>query len=320
MDVSQRASSSSTYYSALDSTASPNVMTTNENTKLREVAGLPREFGYEDLKKATRNFQHKLGCGGSGSVFKGVLKDGTLVAVKQVERKEYGERQFKAEITAIASVQHVHLFRYKATVDVAKALAYLHEDCNRKILHLDIKPENILLDENNHAVVSDFGLSRLMNKEEGEVHTISRGTPGYIAPEWFSGSEESDNLGISEKCDIFSYGVLLLDMLFGKRNVCFNVKGNRLNYYTYLSDIATFKKDNVLLKLIDKRLFEVGEVDIMEARLLLSTAIDCLEEDPTKRPDMRQVADDLDNRLLEIALNVFAHVTDPILSVLDFFN
>ncbi|KAF6165054.1 hypothetical protein GIB67_000638 [Kingdonia uniflora] len=242
-----------------DSTPSPNVMTTNENTKLKEVARLPREFCYEDLKKATRNFQHKLGRGGSGSVFKGVLKDGTLVAVKQVERKEYEERQFKAEMLQL-QVYNMFIL-YKAAVDVAKALAYLHENYNRKILHLDIKPKNILLDENNHAVVSDFGLSSLINKKESGVHTISRGTPGYKAPKLLLGhriSEEFYNLGISEKCDVFSYGVLLLDMFFGKRNVCFDRKGNRFNYYANLDDIVILEKDKAFLKLIDKRVLEAG--------------------------------------------------------------
>ncbi|MBA0813454.1 hypothetical protein Gohar_027302 [Gossypium harknessii] len=89
--------------------------------------------------------------------------------------------------------------RKKIILDIAKGLAYLHEDCNRKIIHLDIKPQNILLDENFNAKVSDFGLSKLIEKDQSQVVTSMRGTPGYMAPEWLS-------LVITEKVDVYSFG------------------------------------------------------------------------------------------------------------------
>ncbi|KAF6170335.1 hypothetical protein GIB67_043025 [Kingdonia uniflora] len=316
----------------------------NDRSYMREVARVPTEFCYEDLKMATNNFQSdKLGSGGSGSVFKGIMKDGTLVAVKRIERAEYGKRQFEAEIIAIASVQHVHLvrlrgycsplsktggaffivydlfingsldnwifpktdgpigrflswkLRYKVAFDVARALDYLHHDCCPPRIHLDVKPENILLAENLEAVLSDFGFSTLTKEDENEVHTKTiRGTTGYIAPEWFLG-----NL-ISDKCDIYSYGKVLLDLFFGERYVCLDGDGNDIcikggnsgqelrTFHDYLWDKL---KQKSVIDLIDKRLLmEDGKVNENEANSLVHAALRCLEENPKKRPgDMREV-------------------------------
>ncbi|KAF6176571.1 hypothetical protein GIB67_034433 [Kingdonia uniflora] len=99
--------------------------------------------------------------------------------------------------------------RYRVAIEVAKALGYLHHECCQRILHLDIKPENVLLDDYFQAIVSDFGLSKLISKDESRVLTTIRGTHGYMAPEWYSAD------GISEKYDIFSYGKLFLGIFFG---------------------------------------------------------------------------------------------------------
>ncbi|KAF6162363.1 hypothetical protein GIB67_036264 [Kingdonia uniflora] len=285
----------------------------NEQSYMRELARLPKEFSYQDLKVATNNFspEEKLGSGGSGSVFKGILKDGSLVAVKRVELAEYGKQVFEAEISTIASVRHVHLvrlrgycgeagrflswkLRYKVAVEVARALVYLHQDCCPHILHLDIKPENILLDEKLRAVLSDFGLSKLTNEDENEVHTkMIRGTAGYMAPEWFMG-----NL-ISDKCDIYSYGKVLLDLFFGQRYVCLDQNGEDIyikhgnsaleqrTFHAFMWDKLT---ESNLVHLIDKRLMDDGKVDELEAKSLIHVALCCLDEDPKKRPvDMRHV-------------------------------
>ena len=102
--------------------------------------------------------------------------------------------------------------RRKIIMDIAKCLAYLHEDCRQKIFHLDIKPQNILLDENYNAKISDFGLSKLIDKDQSQVVTTLRGTPGYLAPEWL-------NSIITEKVDIYSFGVVVLEMLCGRKNL-----------------------------------------------------------------------------------------------------
>ncbi|KAL3333095.1 hypothetical protein AABB24_033257, partial [Solanum stoloniferum] len=102
--------------------------------------------------------------------------------------------------------------RKKIISDVAKGLAYLHEDCNNKIIHLDIKPQNILLDHDLNAKVSDFGLSKLVGKDESKIVTAMRGTPGYLAPEWL-------NEVITEKVDVYSFGVVILEIICGRKNL-----------------------------------------------------------------------------------------------------
>ncbi|XP_028059574.1 G-type lectin S-receptor-like serine/threonine-protein kinase SD2-5 [Camellia sinensis] len=102
--------------------------------------------------------------------------------------------------------------RRKIIMDIAKGLAYLHEDCRQKIFHLDIKPQNILLDEYCNAKISDFGLSKLIDKDQSQVVTTLRGTPGYLAPEWL-------NSIITEKVDVYSFGVVVLEMLCGRKNL-----------------------------------------------------------------------------------------------------
>ncbi|KAF6147726.1 hypothetical protein GIB67_006699 [Kingdonia uniflora] len=320
--------------------ASQNVGNQNDEGYMRELARLPRKFRYEDLQMATNNFQDKLGSGGSGSVFKGLLKDGPPIAVKRVEGAEYGKQIFEAEISTIASVQHVHLvrlrgycssametggdsfvvydlfprgsldawifprtngptgqflswkLRYKVAVDVARALVYLHHDCCPRILHLDVKPENILLDDKFRAVLSDFGLSKLTNEDEIRSKMI-RGTDGYRAPESSRGNQ------ISDKCDIYSYGKVLLDLFFGQRYVCLDrdsrdiyVRGGNSaleerTFYAFLRERLTQKN---LVDLIDKRVKEDGEVNELEANSLVHVALWCLEEDPKRRPrEMQQV-------------------------------
>ncbi|KAJ6904031.1 receptor-like protein kinase [Populus alba x Populus x berolinensis] len=104
------------------------------------------------------------------------------------------------------------LERKKIILDIAKGLHYLHEDCSKKIIHLDIKPENILLDDNFNAEISDFGLSKLLDRDQSKTVTKMTGTPGYLAPEWLG-------LVIAEKVDIYTFGVVVLEILCGRRNV-----------------------------------------------------------------------------------------------------
>nr|CAD1842953.1 unnamed protein product [Ananas comosus var. bracteatus] len=265
-----------------------------------EVVGLPKRIPYRELKEATRNFQTPIGRGGSGSVFKGILGDGLPVAVKRIEGELRGEREFRSEITAILSVQHVSLvrivgyciiprsyrflvyeyfengsldnwifpkagrennclnwaLRYQVAIDVAKALAYLHHQCRQRILHLDVKPENILVDENFRAHVTDFGISRLLGADEKSVITTVRGTRGYLAPEWFLGG------GICEKSDVYGYGM----------NASEKMKGGNL------------------MELVDQRLIGSGDVKEEEVKTLVYVAFWCIQEKPELRPSMEMVA------------------------------
>ncbi|XVF49281.1 hypothetical protein PTKIN_Ptkin03bG0255900 [Pterospermum kingtungense] len=313
-----------------------------EYSFLRKVAGVPIKFRHKELEDATDNFQALLGQGASASVFKGVLSDGTCVAVKRIDGEEHGEKEFRSEVAAIASVQHVNLvrlmgycclpggprflvyefipngsldcwifprsergnrpggslswdLRYKVAIDVAKALSYLHHDCRSKILHLDVKPENILLDENYKAIVADFGLSKLVGKDESRVITTIRGTRGYLAPEWLL------ERGVSEKSDIYSYGMVLLEMIGGRRNVSVIENGTDRSQrkWQYFPKIVRNKlKEGKLMEAVDRRLVEAGGIDERQVKRLVYVALWCIQERAKLRPSMAQVVEMLEGRVL----------------------
>ncbi|KAF9690004.1 hypothetical protein SADUNF_Sadunf01G0150900 [Salix dunnii] len=213
-------------------------------------------FTYEELAKATDNFSkaNLLGQGGFGYVHKGVLANGTVVAIKQLKSgSRQGEREFQAEIEIISRVHHRHLvslFGYCITgaqrmlvyefvpnntlefhlhengrqtmnwsatmriaVGAAKGLAYLHEDCQPKIIHRDIKASNILIDNSFEAKVADFGLAKHSLDTETHVSTRVMGTFGYMAPEYASSGK------LTAKSDVYSFGVVLLELISGRRPV-----------------------------------------------------------------------------------------------------
>ncbi|KAK7359997.1 hypothetical protein VNO77_01969 [Canavalia gladiata] len=211
-------------------------------------------FTYEELAAATRGFANEniVGQGGFGYVHKGVLPNGKEVAVKSLKAGSgQGEREFHAEIDIISRVHHRHLVslvgycisggqrmlvyefvpnqtlehhlhgkgvptmdwptRMRIALGSAKGLAYLHEDCNPRIIHRDIKASNVLLDDSFEAKVSDFGLAKLTNDTNTHVSTRVMGTFGYLAPEYASSGK------LTEKSDVFSFGVMLLELVTGKR-------------------------------------------------------------------------------------------------------
>ncbi|KAI5320540.1 PREDICTED: G-type lectin S-receptor [Prunus dulcis] len=312
-----------------------------EYSFLRRVAGVPTKFRYKELEDATDHFQALLGKGASASVYKGILSDGTPVAVKKLDAEERREKEFRSEVAAIASLQHVNLvrllgyccvpagprflvydfisngsldswifsrkerpnrrggclswdLRYRVAVDVAKALSYLHHDCRSRILHLDVKPENILLDESYRAVVADFGLSKLMGKDESKIMITIRGTRGYLAPEWLL------EHGISEKSDVYSYGMVLLEMIGGRRNISFVEKGNdrsqRKRQY-FPKTVSEKMREGKLMEVVDQRLIESGGIDEREVKKLVLIALWCIQERARLRPSMSHVVDMLEGRV-----------------------
>uniref|UniRef100_A0A7N2L261 Uncharacterized protein n=1 Tax=Quercus lobata TaxID=97700 RepID=A0A7N2L261_QUELO len=172
---------------------------------LKEVEFSLIMFKYRDLRRATKNFSPKIGEGGFGSFFKGALPNSRAIAVKKIRSLEQGDKQFRAEISTIGAIQHVnllhlrgfcvevskrflvsdympkgsletHLFqkvsrildwktRYHIAIGIAKGLAYLHENCRDCIIHFDIKPENILLDDEYNPKVPDFGLAKIIGRD-----------------------------------------------------------------------------------------------------------------------------------------------------------
>ncbi|GER28957.1 kinase family protein [Striga asiatica] len=213
-------------------------------------------FTYNDLAVATNNFAHTnlLGQGGFGYVHKGVLPNGKEIAVKSLKMNSgQGEREFQAEVDIISRVHHRHLVslvgyctagtqrmlvyefvpnrtlefhlhgadlppidwptRLRIALGSAKGFAYLHEDCHPRIIHRDIKAANILLDFNFEAKVADFGLAKLSSDTNTHVSTRIMGTFGYLAPEYASTGK------LTEKSDVYSYGIMLLELITGRRPV-----------------------------------------------------------------------------------------------------
>ncbi|XP_058182670.1 probable receptor-like protein kinase At5g20050 [Rhododendron vialii] len=318
-----------------------------EYSFLRRVAGVPTKFQYSDIEAATDEFKYLLGRGASGSVFKGILSDGTPVAVKRIEGRR--EKEFRSEVAAIASVQHVNLVRLlgyccvptgsrfliydfipngsldkwifprsekeelsprgkirhiggclewrsrvQVAVDVAKALSYLHHDCRLRILHFDVKPENILLDENYRGFVSDFGLSKLMGLDESRVVTRFRGTKGYLAPEWIL------QQSVSEKCDVFSYGIVLLEMVGGTRSIICEEdstdKSERKSDQYFPKIVSERLREGRVMEVVDKRVVESGGVDEREVKRLVCVGLWCIQEQASMRPSMAQVVEMLEGR------------------------
>ncbi|KAH0657434.1 hypothetical protein KY289_026182 [Solanum tuberosum] len=188
--------------------------------------------------------------------------------------------------------------RCRVGLDVAKALSYLHHDCRSCILHLDVKPENILLDENHRAILVDFGLSKLMGKVESRVVTTIKGTRGYLAPEWLLEN------GISEKSDVYSYGMVLLEMIGGRRNITLAENGKSINSkskFSYFPKIVSEKlEQGKIMEVLDERLVHeaaTGGVAVeMQVKRLACVALSCIQERPSLRPTMARVVEMLEGR------------------------
>ncbi|PWA99421.1 protein kinase superfamily protein [Artemisia annua] len=236
--------------------ASPSVSNSVYSPENGGVGNTRAWFTYEELSDATDGFSgsNLLGEGGFGCVYKGLLPDGREVAVKQLKiGGGQGEREFRAEVEIISRVHHRHLVslvgycisdhqrllvyqfvandtlhyhlhgqgrpvmdwpsRIKVAAGAARGLAYLHEDCHPRIIHRDIKSSNILLDENFDSQVADFGLAKLAMDANTHVTTRVMGTFGYMAPEYASSGK------LTEKSDVFSFGVVLLELITGRKPV-----------------------------------------------------------------------------------------------------
>ncbi|XP_076907998.1 cysteine-rich receptor-like protein kinase 2 [Bidens hawaiensis] len=213
-------------------------------------------FKYSTIEKATNYFDeaNKLGQGGFGTVYKGVLPNGREIAVKRLffnHRDRAGD--FYNEVNIISSVDHKNLVkligfscigpesilvyeylpnrslnhfifdsakgkelnwgkRYDIIVGVAEGLTYLHENSKTRIIHRDIKAANILLDLRHDAKIADFGLARSFQQDKNHISTGIAGTLGYMAPEYIAYGK------LSEKVDVYSYGVLLLEIVTGMPN------------------------------------------------------------------------------------------------------
>uniref|UniRef100_A0A0D9V8T3 Receptor-like serine/threonine-protein kinase n=1 Tax=Leersia perrieri TaxID=77586 RepID=A0A0D9V8T3_9ORYZ len=277
-------------------------------------------FRYSDLQLITRNFTKRLGAGSFGSVFKGTISGATTVAVKRLEGLRQGEKEFRAEVSTIGNIHHInliqllgfccrgskrllvyeympngsldqHLFgksgptlswstRYHIAMGIAKGLAYLHEGCRDCIMHCDIKPQNILLDASFVPKVADFGLAKLIGHDFSRVLTSMRGTLGYLAPEWLSGQ------AITSKADVFSYGMMLFEIISGKRNMEHEAStGSPGDFFPLL--IAEELPKGEVCTLLDPKL--AGDANPKEVDRACKLACWCIQNHPDRRPSMREV-------------------------------
>ncbi|KAE8730791.1 Protein NSP-INTERACTING KINASE 3 [Hibiscus syriacus] len=251
-----------------------------------------------------------LGTGGFGNVYKGKLGDGTLVAVKRLKdlTGSFGESQFMTELEMISLAVHRNLLRlvgYCATsnerllvypymsngsvasrlrgkpgldwntrkriaIGAARGILYLHEQCDPKIIHRDVKAANVLLDDYCEAIVGDFGLAKLLDHADSHVTTAVRGTVGHIAPEYLSTGQSS------EKTDVFGFGILLIELITGMR---------ALEFGKTVSEENTSRKESEVL--VDRELG--NNYDRIEVGEMLHVALLSTQYLPAHRPKMSEV-------------------------------
>ncbi|VAI00449.1 unnamed protein product [Triticum turgidum subsp. durum] len=285
----------------------PRTETANEvqQTNMFSVWNFDGEDVYNKIVDATKNFSssHCIGTGGNGSVYRAQLPTGELFAVKKIHMTE-DDVQFNQEIQALMHVRQrniAKLFGYcsatqgrlnrgslaatlkgKETAiqldwtrrlnivcDVTHALSYMHHDCFVPIVHRDVTSNNILLDLEFKACISDFGLAKILDVEASNYTSLA-GTKGYLAPEL------AYTTRVTEKCDVYSFGVLILELLMGHHP------------RDYLSSMD--KRSTLLENLLDTRL-PPPEVEITsEIFKVVTVAVQCIEPNPSHRPTMQQVA------------------------------
>jgi len=289
-----------------------------------------RSYTYEELHKAAGGFKQTLGRGAFGTVYKGVIASDPkrFVAIKKLEKVvDEGEKEFKTEVSVICQTHHKNLVRLLGYCDegehrllvyeymsngslasflfgisrphwnqrvqialgIARGLMYLHEECSTQIIHCDIKPQNILLDEYFMPRISDFGLAKLLLAEQTRAHTQRRGTVGYFAPEWFS------KASISAKVDVYSFGVMLLEIICCKSSVSFAMGDEEEALIDWAYECYIEKR---LEKLVEND--EEARNDMKSLERLVIVAIWCIQEDPSLRPTMKKVT-----QMLEGVVDVY---------------
>ncbi|GAU14939.1 hypothetical protein TSUD_47330 [Trifolium subterraneum] len=255
------------------------------------------QFDFATIKLAANNFSdtNKLGQGGFGSVYKGTLSDGHDIAIKRLaNNSEQGETEFKNEVLLTGKLQHRNLvklldpikranlnweIRYKIIKDVARGLVYLHEDSRLQIVHRDLKTSNILLDDEMNPKITDFGIAKLFdaNQTHGMTKTVV-GTFGYMAPEYLRYGE------FSVKSDVFSYGVIILEIVCGRR-IIKNHDGE--NIEDLLSIAWKNWKAGTSSDIVDPTLDQ--DFNKNEKLRCIHVALLCVQEDIVVRPSMSSV-------------------------------
>uniref|UniRef100_A0A453F7G0 non-specific serine/threonine protein kinase n=4 Tax=Aegilops tauschii TaxID=37682 RepID=A0A453F7G0_AEGTS len=300
----------------------------------RTVMSQFRMFIYRELREATGKFKEEIGRGGSGIVYRGVLEDKRVVAVKKLTSVSHSEEEFWAEMNIIGRINHMNLVRmwgfcsegqhkllvyeyvenesldkfifgnvsaerllawsqrFKIALGTARGLAYLHHECLEWVIHCDIKPENILLTRDFEAKIADFGLAKLSKRDSSSFNlTHMRGTMGYMAPEW------ALNLPIDAKVDVYSYGVVLLEIVTGNRiSSGITVDGKEVEFRQFVHAVKELLESGDVKVIADARLN--GHFNPEQVAVMVKLA--CLEE-RNSRPTMNEIVkallacDDEDN-------------------------
>ncbi|KAK6118990.1 hypothetical protein DH2020_047276 [Rehmannia glutinosa] len=295
---------------------------------------MPIRYSYSDIKKMTKGFREKLGEGGYGSVYKGKLRSGHDVAVKVLSKPRANGQDFINEVATIGRIHHVNVVKlvgycaerskralvydfmpngslekyiftqqrpnyslswqrkYEIAVGVARGIEYLHRGCDIQILHFDIKPHNILLDDNFTPKISDFGLAKFFSTDDTTITlTAARGTIGYVAPELINRSIG----GISYKADVYSFGMLLMEMVGLKRDIMVNEPESSQYFPYWIYDRFNKGKD-----------IEIGNADDEDddgndenarkiTRKMTIVGLWCIQISPVDRPSMSEVVKMLEN-------------------------
>ncbi|KAK6138677.1 hypothetical protein DH2020_027567 [Rehmannia glutinosa] len=289
---------------------------------------MPIRYSYSDIKNMTKGFREKLGEGGYGSVYKGKLRSGHHVAVKVLSKPRASGQDFINEVATIGRIHHVNVVKlvgycaerskcalvyefmpngslekyiftqqrpnyslswqrkYEIAVGVARGIEYLHRGCDIQILHFDIKPHNILLDDNFAPKISDFGLAKFYSTDNTTITlTAARGTIGYVAPELINRSIG----GISYKADVYSIGMLLMEMVGLKRDIMVNEQESSQYFPYWIYDRFNKGKD-----------IEIGNADDEDddgndenarkiTRKMTIVGLWCIQMSPVDRPSMSEV-------------------------------
>ncbi|KAG2679579.1 hypothetical protein I3760_11G056500 [Carya illinoinensis] len=279
----------------------------------------PTRYAYSDIRRITNEFADKIGQGAYGTVFKGKLSNEIYVAVKILNISQGNGEEFLNEVGTMGTIHHVNVVRLvgfcadgfrralvyeflsnnsldkfissadvknqflggdklqEIAIGIAKGIEYLHQGCDQQILHFDIKPHNILLDQNFNPKISDFGLAKLCSKDQSVVSmTTARGTMGYIAPEVFS-----RNFGnVTYKVDVYSFGMLLLEMVGGRKNI--EVTTENISQVYFPEWIYNFLEQKE-----DLRVFIEDDGDAQIAKKLAIVGLCCIQWHPMNRPSMK---------------------------------
>nr|KYP34191.1 putative receptor-like protein kinase At5g39030 family [Cajanus cajan] len=291
----------------------------------------------------TNSFKVKLGQGGFGAVYKGKLPNNCPVAVKLLNASKRNGEDFINEVASISRTSHINIVTllgfclegrkkaliyefmtngslekfiyqkgpesiaslswenlYQISIGIARGLEYLHRGCNTRILHFDIKPHNILLDENFCPKISDFGLAKLCTRKESIISmSDTRGTLGYVAPEMCNRHFG----GVSHKSDVYSYGMLLLEMVGGRKNINAEASHTSEIYFPHLV-YRRLELDN------DLRPDEVMTTEENEiVKRMTIVGLWCIQTFPNDRPTMSRVVD-----MLEGSMNALEIPPKPMFS------